>query len=109
MVDGQLARAEGVPGVESYLRLIHVPPGQSPAISCAGTWLSAAPGCEETALAQTRENLRAEINMLSSYGRIQTIAARDLGLVHAPQQPYSLTVFGIAPSEPPSTATRKSL
>lgn len=51
----------------------------------------------EQILLQERENLRAEINQLSSYNRIQRIAVEDLGLVHANQQPYSLTVFGIAP------------
>jgi cell division protein FtsL len=51
----------------------------------------------EQMLLQERENLRAEINQLSSYNRIQRIAVEDLGLVHANQQPYSLTVYGIAP------------
>ncbi len=51
----------------------------------------------EQMLLQERENLRAEINQLSSYNRIQRIAVEDLGLVHANQQPYSLTVFGIVP------------
>lgn len=50
---------------------------------------------EEQLLLQERETLRAEINMLSSYNRIQAIATEDLGLVHANQQPYSLTVFGM--------------
>lgn len=62
---------------------------------------------EENALAQMRENLRAEINMLSSYGRIQTMGTGELGLVHAPQQPYSLTVFGIEPLEPASVVHAK--
>ena len=50
---------------------------------------------QEARFLQQRENLRAEINMLSSYNRVQNIAAGRLGLVHANQQPYSLTVFGI--------------
>ncbi len=54
---------------------------------------------EEQLLLQERETLRAEINMLSSYNRIQAIATEELGLVHANQQPYSLTVFGMVPSE----------
>ncbi len=49
---------------------------------------------EEMQLVQERENLRAELNMLSSYNRVQRIAVEKLGLVHANQQPYSLTVFG---------------
>ncbi|MBE0643452.1 MAG: cell division protein FtsL [Bacteroidetes bacterium] len=53
---------------------------------------------EEQLLLQERETLRAEINMLSSYNRIQAIATEELGLVHANQQPYSLTVFGMSPS-----------
>jgi cell division protein FtsL len=48
----------------------------------------------EAALSQERENLRAEINMLSSYTRIQKEAER-LDLVHARQQPYSLLVPGL--------------
>lgn len=52
---------------------------------------------EEQLLLQERETLRAEINMLSSYNRIQAIATQELGLVHANQQPYSLTVFGTTP------------
>jgi len=54
---------------------------------------------EEQLLLQERENLRGEINMLSSYNRIQKIATETLGLVHADQQPYSLTVYGVAQSE----------
>jgi cell division protein FtsL len=50
---------------------------------------------EEQMLLQERENLRAEINMLTSYNRIQKIAVEELGLEHAGQQPYSLTVYGI--------------
>ncbi|MBR9978533.1 MAG: cell division protein FtsL [Bacteroidetes bacterium] len=53
---------------------------------------------EEKKLLQERESLRAEINMLSSYNRIQKIAVEELGLVHANQQPYSLTVFGRVPA-----------
>jgi cell division protein FtsL len=53
---------------------------------------------EEQLLLQERETLRAEINMLSSYNRIQAMATQELGLVHANQQPYSLTVFGMAPT-----------
>lgn len=53
---------------------------------------------EEKQLLQDRESLRAEINMLSSYNRIQKIAVEELGLVHANQQPYSLTVFGRVPA-----------
>jgi cell division protein FtsL len=49
---------------------------------------------EEVALSQERENLRAEINMLSSYTRIQKEAER-LKLLHARQQPYSLLVTGL--------------
>ena len=52
---------------------------------------------QEQMLLQDRENLRAEINQLSSYNRIQRIAVEDLGLEHANNQPYSLTVFGITP------------
>lgn len=51
----------------------------------------------ESQLLQERENLRAEINMLSSYNRVQSIAVERLGLVHANQQPYSLTVYGLQP------------
>ncbi len=51
---------------------------------------------QEQTLLQERENLRAEINTLSSYNRIQRIAVEDLGLVHADQQPFSLTVFDLA-------------
>ena len=54
---------------------------------------------EEQMLLQERENLRAEINMLTSYNRIQKIAVEDLGLVHAGQQPYSLTVYGVQTEE----------
>lgn len=54
---------------------------------------------EEAQLMQTRENLRAEINMLSSYNRIQKIATEELGLIHATQQPFSLTVYGIPAPE----------
>ena len=50
---------------------------------------------QEQKLQQERENMRAEINMLTSYNRIRKIAVRDLGLVHATQQPYSLTVYGL--------------
>ena len=53
---------------------------------------------EEVALTQERENLRAEINMLSSYTRIQREAER-LKLVHARQQPYSLIVPGLPTNE----------
>jgi cell division protein FtsL len=55
---------------------------------------------EEQQLLLRRENLRAEINMLSSYNRVQKIAVEELGLTHAPQQPYALTVYGIAPVDP---------
>ena len=51
---------------------------------------------QEKTLLQVRENLRAEINTLSSYNRIQRIAVEELGLVHADQQPFSLTVFDLA-------------
>lgn len=51
---------------------------------------------QEQTLVQERENLRAEINTLTSYNRIQRIAVEDLGLVHADQQPFSLTVFDLA-------------
>ena len=50
---------------------------------------------QEQKLQQERENLRAEINMLTSYNRIRKIAVLELGLVHASQQPYSLTVYGL--------------
>lgn len=50
---------------------------------------------QEQMLLQDRETLRAEINQLSSYNRIQRIAVEDLGLEHANHQPYSLTVFGV--------------
>ncbi|MDX9757538.1 MAG: cell division protein FtsL [Bacteroidota bacterium] len=53
---------------------------------------------QEQMLLQERETLRAEINMLSSYNRIQKIATEHLGLVHANQQPYSLTVYGWNPA-----------
>jgi cell division protein FtsL len=55
---------------------------------------------EQTLLIQQRENLRAELNMLSSYNRIQKIATEQIGLVHAPQQPFSLTVFGLPDERP---------
>lgn len=48
---------------------------------------------EETRLLQQRENLRAEINMLSSYNRVQKIASEKLGLVHSKQQPYTLSII----------------
>ncbi len=51
----------------------------------------------EQMLLQDRETLRAEINQLSSYNRIQRIAVEDLNLEHANHQPYSLTVYGITP------------
>jgi cell division protein FtsL len=54
---------------------------------------------EQQQLLQQRETLRAEINMLTSYNRIQKIAVEELGLVHANQQPYSLTVFGQVPTD----------
>lgn len=54
---------------------------------------------EEQLLLQERETLRAEINMLSSYNRIQRIATEELGLVHANQQPYSLTVYDWDPDQ----------
>ena len=54
---------------------------------------------EEQLLLQDRETLRAEINMLSSYNRIQKIATEELGLLHANQQPYSLTVYGWHPEQ----------
>jgi cell division protein FtsL len=47
----------------------------------------------ETRLFQQRENLRAEINMLSSYNRVQKIASEKLGLVHSKQQPYTLSII----------------
>ncbi len=50
---------------------------------------------QEQKLQQERENLRAEINMLTSYNRIRKIAVLELGLLHASQQPYSLTVYGL--------------
>ncbi len=50
---------------------------------------------EEKLLKQERENLRAEINHLASYNRVQGIATTKLELVHANQQPYSLTVYGL--------------
>jgi cell division protein FtsL len=46
---------------------------------------------KETRLLQTRENVRADINLLTSYNRIQKIATQELGLVHSRRQPYSLT------------------
>jgi cell division protein FtsL len=55
---------------------------------------------EEQLLLLQRENLRAEINMLGSYNRVQKIAVEQLGLTHAPQQPYALTVYGLTPKEP---------
>lgn len=55
---------------------------------------------ERTLLMQQRENLRAELNMLSSYNRIQKIATEQIGLVHAPQQPFSLTVYGLPDERP---------
>lgn len=54
---------------------------------------------QEQLLLQERETLRAEINMLSSYNRIQKIATEELGLVHANQQPYSLTVYDWTPEQ----------
>ncbi len=55
---------------------------------------------EQKQLLQQRENLRAELNMLSSYNRIQRIATEQIGLVHAPQQPFSLTVYGLPDEHP---------
>ncbi len=52
---------------------------------------------EVKALLHQRETLRAEINYLASYTRIQTIAAERLELVHATRQPSTLTVFGLPP------------
>jgi hypothetical protein len=57
----------------------------------------------EVALTQERENLRAEINMLSSYTRIQKEAER-LNLTHARQQPYSLLVPGLPTHDPGTSA-----
>jgi cell division protein FtsL len=48
----------------------------------------------EQRLLRDREALRAQINILSSYTRIQQEAA-GLDLVHATQQPFSITVPGL--------------
>jgi cell division protein FtsL len=50
---------------------------------------------QEQTLLRRREALRAEINILSSYSRIQKEATETLHLVHAAQQPYSLVVPGL--------------
>ena len=42
----------------------------------------------EQKLLQQRENLRADINMLTSYNRIHSIALEKLGLVDATERPY---------------------
>jgi cell division protein FtsL len=59
---------------------------------------------DEQVLVRERETLRAEINMLSSYTRIQKEAAETLKLVHPRQQPFSLTVGNAAGSEKRSGA-----
>ena len=53
----------------------------------------------EADLKQQSERLRASINMLSSYTRIQDIALNQLKLVHNRQQPLSLNVYGIIDSQ----------
>ena len=47
---------------------------------------------QEMDLKQENERIRASMNMLSSYTRIQKIAFDQLGLVHSGQQPSSLYV-----------------
>lgn len=53
----------------------------------------------EADLKQQSERLRASINMLSSYTRIQDIALNQLKLIHNRQQPLSLNVYGITDSQ----------
>ena len=45
------------------------------------------------------ENIRASINVLTSYMRIKRIATESLGLRHSGQQPLTLTVHGPAAGE----------
>ncbi len=54
----------------------------------------------EADLKQEGENVRASINVLSSYMRIKRIATDSLGLRHSGQQPLTLTVYG-----PPAPGT----
>ncbi|MDH7515555.1 MAG: cell division protein FtsL [Bacteroidota bacterium] len=46
-------------------------------------------------LVQQREALRAEINYLASYTRVERIARQHLGMIHAPRQPISLRVHDL--------------
>ncbi len=56
---------------------------------------------QEKALLHERETLRAEINLLTSYHRIQSIARTNLGLVFSNQQPFYLNET----LPPPTTET----
>lgn len=51
---------------------------------------------QEAELKLEGERIRASINMLASYTRIQKIAMMQLGLVHSGQQPSSLNVYGLS-------------
>lgn len=50
----------------------------------------------EKDLTQQGENIRASINVLSSYMRINRIASDSLGLQHSGQQPLTLSVYAPA-------------
>lgn len=52
---------------------------------------------KEADLKQQNEQLRASINTLSSYLRIQERALKELHLVHSRQQPFSLPVYNMPP------------
>ena len=52
---------------------------------------------EIQSLVQQREALRAELNLLTSSTRIQTIATQQLQLEHSRMQPFSLEVPGYFP------------
>ncbi len=47
---------------------------------------------EEQSLIQEQENVRAEINILSSYDNIYRRATMELGLIRSGMQPYQLVV-----------------
>jgi cell division protein FtsL len=54
---------------------------------------------EEQALLQEQENLRAEINILSSYDNIYRRAVDELHLVQSGRQPYQLVVKNLPEPE----------
>ena len=56
---------------------------------------------QEMELKQEGERIRASINMLSSYTRIQKIAFEKLGLVYNTQQPSSLNVSEVSENREP--------